>query len=120
MDRPSYLLDIPADQYHAATKANEYTTSHRLQLFRRCPKLFKKTIDGEIVEGDTAAFALGRATHTYIIEGADTFAAENLVSDGPINKTTNKPYGRLTKAYAEWAAEQSKPIISTADFGIIE
>ena len=49
MDRPSYLLDIPADQYHAATKANEYTTSHRLQLFRRCPKLFKKTIDGRVI-----------------------------------------------------------------------
>ena len=120
MDRPSYLLAVAADEYHAATKRNEYTTSHRLHLFRKCPALYKKAIDGEIVEGDTAAFALGRATHTYIIEGADKFAAENLVSDGPINKTTNKPYGRLTKAYAEWAAEQSKPVISTEDFGIIE
>lgn len=120
MDRPSYLLAVAADEYHAATKANEYTTSHRLQLFRRCPALYKKTIDGEIVEGDTAAFALGRATHTYIIEGAAKFAAENLVSDGPINKTTNKPFGKTTQAYQKWAAEQSKPVISTEDFGIIE
>ena len=120
MDRPSYLLDIPADEYHAATKRNEYTTSHRLHLFRKCPALYKKSIDGEIVEGDTAAFALGRATHTYIIEGAEKFAAENLVSDGPINKTTNKPFGKTTQAYQKWAAEQSKPVISTEDFGIIE
>lgn len=120
MNRPSYLLDIPADEYHAATKANEYTTSHRLHLFRKCPALYKKTIDGEIVEGDTAAFALGRATHTYIIEGAAKFAAENIVSDGPTNEKTGKPYGKLTKAYAEWAAEQTKPVISTEDFGIIE
>lgn len=120
MDRPSYLLDIPADEYHAATKANVYTTSHRLQLFRRCPALYKKTIDGEIVEGDTAAFALGRATHTYIIEGADAFNAENLVSDGPTNEKTGKPFGKTTQAYQKWAAEQSKPVIGTEDAALIE
>lgn len=120
MERPKWLLEVDAEEYHRATKEGLYTTSHRLHLFRRCPKLYHKVVSGEIVEGDTAAFALGRATHTYIIEGAAKFAAENLVSDGPINKTTNKPYGRLTKAYAEWAAEQSKPVISTEDFGIIE
>lgn len=120
MEKPAYLLDIPADEYHAATKRNEYTTSHRLHLFRKCPALYKKTIDGEIVEGDTAAFALGRATHTYIIEGADKFATENLVSDGPTNEKTGKPYGKLTKAYTEWAAEQTQPVISTEDFALIE
>jgi hypothetical protein len=120
MNRPAYLLDIPADEYHAATKRNEYTTSHRLHLFRKCPALYKKTIDGEIVEGDTAAFALGRATHTYIIEGAEKFAAENIVSDGPTNEKTGKPYGKLTKAYMEWATNQTKPVVSSEDFELIE
>ena len=32
MNRPEWLIDIPADEYHAATKRNEYTTSHRLHL----------------------------------------------------------------------------------------
>lgn len=120
MTRPTYLLDIPADEYHAATKRNEFTTSHRLNLFRRCPALYKKTIDGEIVEGDTAAFQLGRATHTLILEGADAFAAEFTVSDGPTNPKTGNPYGKATKAYADWYAEQPRPVISTADYDLID
>ena len=119
MQRPDWLLQIPADEYHAATKRNEYTTSHRLNLFRKCPALYKKTIDGEIVEGDTAAFQLGRATHTLILEGREKFAAEFTVSDGPVNPKTGEAYGRATKAYREWAAEQMKPVVSSEDFELI-
>ena len=120
MERPNWLLDIPADEYHAATKRNEYTTSHRLHLFRKCPALYKKTIDGEIVEGDTAAFALGRATHTLVLEGYAKFAAEYAVSDGPTNEKTGKPYGKQTAAYAKWAAEQPLPVISTEDAALMQ
>ncbi|MBQ2629550.1 MAG: PD-(D/E)XK nuclease-like domain-containing protein [Kiritimatiellae bacterium] len=120
MERPKYLLDMPADEYHAATKRNEYTTSHRLNLFRKCPALYKKVIDGEIVEGDTAAFQLGRATHTFIIEGKEKFDAEYTVSDGPINPKTGAAYGRQTNAYKEWAAQQTMPVISSEDFALIE
>lgn len=120
MERPNWLLDMTADEYHAATKRNEFTTSHRLNLFRKCPALYKKTIDGEIVEGDTAAFAFGRATHVYIIEGKEKFDAEYVVSDGPINEKTGKPYGKLTAAYAKWAAEQPKPVVGTEDFAMLQ
>ena len=120
MERPNWLLDMTADEYHAATKRNEYTTSHRLNLFRKCPALYKKTIDGEIVEGDTAAFAFGRATHVYIIEGKEKFDAEYVVSDGPTNEKTGKPYGKLTAAYAKWAAEQPKPVVGTEDFAMLQ
>ena len=119
MERPTWLLDIPADEYHEATKRNEYTTSHRLNLFRKCPALYKKTIDGKIVEGDTAAFALGRATHTLVLEGREKYDAEYLTSDGPINPKTGEVFGRQTKAYKEWAAAQTKPVISTEDFALI-
>ena len=119
MERPSYLLDVPADEYHAATKRNEFTTSHRLNLFRKCPALYKKTIDGEIVEGETSAFTLGRATHTLILEGADKFAAEFCVSYGPTNEKTGKPYGKLTKAYADWLADQTMPVISSEEHALI-
>lgn len=116
MNRPEYMLTIPADEYHAATKRNEYTSSHRLNLFRKCPALYKKTIDGLIVEGDTAAFQLGRATHTLILEGVDKFTEEFAVSDGPVNEKTGKPYGKATKAYLDWAAEQKRSVISTEDY----
>lgn len=120
MNRPSWLLDIDATSYHAATKRNEYTTSHRLNLFRKCPALYKKTIDGEIVEGDTAAFQMGRATHTLILEGQEKFNDEFTVSDGPINEKTGNPYGKATKAYQDWAAEQTQPVISTEDYALIK
>lgn len=119
MNKPNYLLDIPADEYHSATKANEYTTSHRLNLFRRCPALYYKHITGEIVEGDTAAFLLGRATHTAVIEGHEKFAAEYIVADGPENPKTGKPYGRETLKFKEWAEMQTRPVISTDDHALM-
>lgn len=120
MQRPEYLLDIPEEEYHAATKRNEFTTSHRLNLFRKCPALYKKTIDGEIVEGETEAFMLGRATHKFILEGKDEFFKEFDVCDGPINEKTGKPFGKDTKKYAEWAATLTKPTVTIEDFALIE
>lgn len=119
MNRPEYLLDIPAEEYHAATKENQYTTSHRLNLFRRCPALYHKHITGEIVEGDTAAFQMGRAVHVLTIEGADKFDAEYLVADGPTNPKTGKPYGRETKAFKDWAELQTRPVIGGDDHALM-
>jgi len=119
MNRPEYLLDIPAEEYHAATKENQYTTSHRLNLFRRCPALYHKHITGEIVEGDTAAFQMGRAVHVLTIEGADKFDAEYLVADGPTNPKTGKPHGRETKAFKDWAELQTRPVIGGDDHALM-
>lgn len=119
MKRPPYLLDIPADEYHAATKANEYTTSHRLNLFRKCPALYRKHITGEIVEGDTAAFQTGRAVHCLVVEGADRFDAEYTVADGPLNPKTGRPYGRETQKFREWAEVQARPVIGTEDYALM-
>lgn len=119
MNRPEYLLDIPAEEYHAATKENQYTTSHRLNLFRRCPALYHKHITGEIVDGDTAAFQMGRAVHVLTIEGADKFDAEYLVADGPTNPKTGKPYGRETKMFKDWAELQTRPVIGSNDHALM-
>lgn len=118
MTRPPYLLDVPAEEYHAATKRNEYTTSHRLNLFRRCPALYRKTVTGEIVEGDTAAFQMGRAVHVLILE-RERFNHEYLVADGPVNPKTGNPYGRETRAFKEWAEAQTMPVVPTADHALM-
>ena len=119
MEKPSYCIDIPADEYHQATKDNKFTSSHRLNLFRKCPALYIKHVTGEIVEGDTEAFMLGRATHSYIIEGKDAFYRDYCVASGPINPKTGEQFGRMTKAYKYWAAAQEKPIVNTEDIKII-
>ena len=120
MERPEWLLNVDATSYHEATKRNEYLSSHRLNLFRKCPLAYKQTIDGIMKEGDTAAFAFGRAVHVFILEGKEAFDAEYVVSDGPQNEKTGKPFGKLTAAYAKWASEQTKPVIGTEDFAVMQ
>ena len=73
MDKPNWLLDIPSEDYHAATKDVEYISSHRLSIFRRCPLEYHKHITGEIPEGDTTTFLRGRMAHTLVLEGAEKF-----------------------------------------------
>ncbi len=119
MNKPPYLLEIPAEEYHAATKENKYTTSHRLNLFRRCPALYHKYITSEIVEGDTAAFQMGRAVHVLTLEPGN-FDKEYLVADGPINPKTGNPYGRETKAFKEWADVQTLPVIGTEEHALMK
>ena len=120
MKTPSYILSIPAEDYHAATKRNEYTTSHRLHLFRRCPALYHKHITGAIVDEDTQAFMLGRATHTLVLEGSEKFETEYHVSDGPTNPKTGKPYTATSQAWKDWAASQTREIVPTADFATMQ
>lgn len=115
MKRPAYLLEMPEDEYHGATKRNEYISSHRLNTFRKCPALYIKHVRGEIVEGDTEAFTLGRATHALVLQGAEKFAEDFVVHAGPVNPKTGNPYGKTTKAYLEWAATMALPVISPDD-----
>lgn len=118
--RPSWLREIPADEYHQATKNNRYLTSHRLAVFRKDPLEYKRRCDGVIVDADTAAFTLGRAAHVLVLEGEKRFADEFDVCDGPENPKTGKPFGRETKAYAEWAATCKRPVVSTADKALLD
>ena len=72
--------------------------------------------NGEVIIDDTAAFQIGRATHALVLAGQDAFDEEYLVSAGPINPKTGEPFGKLTKAYKDWAATQTKKIILTNEF----
>lgn len=120
MERPSWLLDVPSEEYFAAVKRGEYLTSHKLNEFRKCPLEYKKKLDGEIVEKDTRNFIIGRATHALVLEGRSVFDREFIVSDGPINAKTGKPYGKQTKEWAKWAEEQERTVITSEEFSVME
>ena len=113
----SHILKEPADVYHGPEHRN-CMSSHRLADFRKCPLLYRKKMLGEIPDVDRPSYAIGRAAHKYIIEGLDAFSAEYAVG-GPINPKTNAPYGRETKAWAEYAAMVGRPIISETDMEMI-
>ncbi len=112
-----HLIREPADIYHAKSKS--FLTAHGLAEFRRCPLLYRRKELGLIPERDTTAYLIGRAAHTLILEGRSCYEREYAVG-GPINPKTGQPFGSQTKAFAEWAERQSKPVLSDSHAALVE
>ena len=119
MNKLSFFADIPADEYHRAARDGEFLSSHLLGDFRKSPLFYRKKLTGEIEQTESAALAIGRAVHVLVLEGRAKFDEEFLVSAGPINAKTGEPFGKTTKAYKEWAAAQTKEIVSGPDFAFM-
>jgi len=117
LDRLSFLIEEPADLYHA--RSGEYLTSHLLGDFRRCPLLYHRKRAGLIEDADSSAFLVGRALHTLVLEGRDRFE-NDFAFGGPINPRTGNPYGSNAKAFAEWSAAQGKPVLTDAQLALVE
>lgn len=113
----SFLIREPADVYHA--KSKDFLTAHALNEFRRCPLLYRKKELGLVPERDTTAYLIGRAAHALILEGRERYQREFAVG-GPINPRTGQPFGSQTKAFAEWAEKQNKPVLSDAQATLVE
>lgn len=111
-----FIQNIPFDIYLEDAYQGQYLTSHFLSDFRVCPLLYRQKLNGDVIIDDTAAFQVGRATHALILGGQELFDEEYLVSAGPINPKTGEPFGKLTKAYKDWAAAQTKKIILSYEF----
>lgn len=99
-------------------KSRRYLTSHQLADFRKCPALYQKKRLGLLPDEDRPAFLLGRAVHTWALEGKDVFEKTFAVG-GPINSRTGKPFGVATQAYQEWVAAQGKPALSDEQFALV-
>lgn len=112
-------LNIPANDYHAESRNGHYMSSHLLADFRESPELYHRKVTGEIAQTESPALALGRAAHCLILEGRMAFDGQYLVADGPVNAKTGEPFGKSTKAYAEWLANQTKEVLPTKDYGFI-
>lgn len=112
-----FLIREPADVYHAKSKS--HLSSHALAEFRRCPLLYRKKELGLVPERDTTAYLIGRAAHALILEGRQRFEREYAVG-GPINPKTGQPFGSQTKAFAEWAERQSRPVLSDSQAALVE
>ncbi len=77
-----FLIREPAEVYHA--KSKDYLTAHALNDFRRCPLLYRRKELGLVPERDSAAYLVGRAAHTLILEGRQRYEREYAIG-GPIN-----------------------------------
>lgn len=115
------VIDIfaiePAEFYHS--QRDKYLSSHQLMDFMKCPLLYQKNQSGLIQNTETTAYLVGRAAHVRILEGIDTYNNQ-FAMGGPINPTTGKPYGSLTKKFAEWKELQNKPVLTLEQMDLIE
>ncbi len=114
-----FIIHEPAGEYHARSRNGEFMSSHMLADFRESPALYRKQILGEIEQNESPALALGSAAHCLILEGKAEFDSQYLVTDGPTNPRTGEPFGKSTKAYAEWKATQEREIVSGKDYNFI-
>jgi exodeoxyribonuclease VIII len=106
-------------EYHAKSMSGEYMSSHLLFDFMESPLVYAMKITGLWEQTTSTDFAFGTAAHKYILEGADVFNTEYVVSEGPINPKTGEPYGKATKAYQEWEQAQCGKIIRPEDYATI-
>jgi len=111
------LIREPAEVYHA--KAKTFLSSHRLAEFRRNPPLFRMRELGLLKEEDRPAYVIGRAAHTLILEGREAYERAYAFG-GPVNARTGAPFGSRSKAYAEWASMQGKPVLDDEQAALVE
>lgn len=86
-------------EYHAAPGISSTTA----KLALKSMQLFGDKVRGILPAYDSPAFQVGRLAHMMILE-PDRFA-EQVVTCGPVNEKTGKQYGRDTKAFHDWQAE---------------
>lgn len=110
------LIREPAEVYHS--RSGEYLSSHLLAAFRECPLLYRKKRLGLIKDEDRPAYLLGRAAHTLILEGTARFEAEYAIG-GPVNPRTGKTFGATTKAFARWAHDQGRPVLTDEQAALV-
>ena len=120
MNIPACIISEPEAEYHARSKSGEYMSSHMLARFQEMPYKYFATISGLYHEPEKQEYAFGSAAHKLILEGEDAFNTAYVVSDGPINERTGKPYGKDSKVYLDWLSCQPGEVITTADFNEIE
>ena len=111
-----FLVRESAAEYRE--KTGQFLTSHQLADFRRCPLLYWHKKQGLVPDEDRPAYLVGRAAHTLILEGRERFDAEYAIG-GPVNPRTGKPFGVATKAFADWAATQGKPVLTAEQFAMV-
>lgn len=96
-----------------------FLTSHALADFRACPLLYRQKQIGLVPHEDSDAFLVGRALHTLALQGRSVYDATYAIG-GPINERTGRPFGRDTKAFAEWALGCGKPVLSIDQADLVE
>ena len=94
------LTKEPHAEYDA--KRAEFLTATAVKDFIKSPAIYAARMAGELPFRSSRAMDVGTAAHVLILEGLNAYTERYVVSSGPVNDKTGKPYGTSTKAYQEW------------------
>jgi hypothetical protein len=114
-------VSIVLDQLDTVYHADQALGSTDAKLALDSMQTLKDEIDGVRVHKDSRAFMFGRAGHMRFTNRP---LFDLMVSEGPLNPKTMKPYGAETNAYQTWAAENPGRIVlgqrELADLDLME
>lgn len=98
--RMPQLIMEPRQRYDS--ERENYLTASAVKDWVRSPAIYAARRAGELPNRISRALDVGSAAHVLILEGLNEYTRWYVVSSGPINEKTGKPYGSATKAYQEW------------------
>lgn len=107
------IFDQSAADYHASEHIGASTAKLALDSLQ----LFDDYRNGLVPNASSRALNFGTAFHAAILE---PHLYANLISAGPINDKTGKPYGRDSKVFSEWeASNPGKLVLDGAELDTI-
>jgi hypothetical protein len=112
-----FLSHEPDEEYR--TKSRDYLDSDQLGDFRQDAFLFHKRQRGLVPARSWRSAELDRAIQVRILQGRDHYQNQYAFA-GPVDARTGEPYSTYSSEYRQWAAEQTKPILSVEHANLIE
>ena len=97
--------NLPEQEYHADPAIGSTTA----KLMLDSPRLFMDAIEGIHTVEDKGHFQIGRLIHMMVLE-PDRYK-QCIVTEGPVNTKTGKPYGRDTNAFAVWQEQNPEKTV---------
>jgi hypothetical protein len=112
-----FLSHEPEEEYRV--KSTEYLDGEQLDDFRDNPFLYHKRQRGLVAPQTRRDGELDRAVQTRILNGREDYQNRYAFA-GPIDPRTGEPYSTYSSEYRQWAAEQTKPILTVEHANLIE
>lgn len=112
---------MSADEYYELSDSRAAVTPDNFNGLVRHPALFHAmTADRELRPARSEAAAANGILYDFMTLDTVAFHAKYLVDEGPVNPKTGKPYGRTSKAYAEWEASLTKPSVHPDELAVFD
>ena len=112
-----FLSHEPEEEYRA--KSTEHLDGDQLGDFRQDAFLFHKRQRGLVSPQTWRDAELDRAIQARILKGRDYYQNQYAFA-GPIDPRTGEAYSTYSSEYRQWAAEQTKPILTVEHANLIE